>query len=404
MDAVERQYEAYPYPRRDPADESKRLIVGSPSHPVEIDHFLFRGARDWTAPFRVLVAGGGTGDALVMLAQLLAKRRVPAEIHYLDMSRASREIAEARIRARALSNVVFHTADLLSAPALGPFDYIDCCGVLHHLPDPSAGFRALAGALAPEGGLGGMVYAPDGRRGVYELQAALAPLVAGLAPEAQVALAREVLAQLPKTHAFAQNALLRDHLDDDAGLYDLLLHARDRPYRADALIDEIEAAGLRLAGFLEPARYEPEIYLKDGEARRRAEAAPFRDRAALAERLAGNMKVHVFYATRKMAGSTVASGTDPGAIPVVHGAPSVALAQQIAKRGFVRFTVDGLTIERAIDKSSARIVAAMDGHRTLQDIAGAARLDWFGLSKASAKLDRTLGGFNLIRYSGFANT
>ncbi len=40
MDPVRRQYETYPYPERDPADEARRLIEGSPSHPVEIDHFL----------------------------------------------------------------------------------------------------------------------------------------------------------------------------------------------------------------------------------------------------------------------------------------------------------------------------------------------------------------------------
>ena len=32
------QYEAYPYPKRDPRDEAKRLIIGSPSHLREIDH------------------------------------------------------------------------------------------------------------------------------------------------------------------------------------------------------------------------------------------------------------------------------------------------------------------------------------------------------------------------------
>jgi hypothetical protein len=72
MSDVEAQYEAYPYPERDPADEAKRLIVGSPSHPVELDHYLFAGRRDWTKPFRALVAGGGTGDALIQLAQVLA--------------------------------------------------------------------------------------------------------------------------------------------------------------------------------------------------------------------------------------------------------------------------------------------------------------------------------------------
>jgi len=46
MDAVQAQYEAFPYPARAPGDEARRLIEGSPSHPVEIDHFLFGGRRD----------------------------------------------------------------------------------------------------------------------------------------------------------------------------------------------------------------------------------------------------------------------------------------------------------------------------------------------------------------------
>ena len=40
-DPLIEQYEAYPYPARDPADEAKRLIEGSPSHLLEIDHYLF---------------------------------------------------------------------------------------------------------------------------------------------------------------------------------------------------------------------------------------------------------------------------------------------------------------------------------------------------------------------------
>lgn len=401
MDPVERQYEAYPYPHRDPADEARRLIVGSPSHPVEIDHFLFRGARDWTKPFRVLVAGGGTGDALVMLAQLLAARGTPAEIHYLDLSKASRAVAEARIAARGLGSVRFHTADLLSAPELGRFDYIDCCGVLHHLPDPAAGFRALAEALSPEGGLGGMVYAPDGRRGVYELQAALAPLVDGLAPEAQVAVAREVLERLPASHAFKQNPLLGDHLRDDAGLYDLLLHARDRPYRADALIAELEAAGLRLAGFLEPARYDPALYLNSGQALERAKGLPAGEKAALAERLAGNIKVHVFYAAPAARNGTTARASDPQAVPIVHGADRMALAQQIAAHGRVRLTIDGIVIERTISKHCAAILQRCDGRRTLRRIGEEAGLDWFALSSAMTTLEGTFGGFNLLRCSRF---
>ncbi|MEL7348231.1 MAG: class I SAM-dependent methyltransferase, partial [Pseudomonadota bacterium] len=188
-DPVAAQYEAFPYPARDPAEEAVRLIEGSPSHPVEIDHFVFGGKRDWSQPFRALVAGGGTGDGLVMLAQRLADIGCPAEITYLDMSAAARAVAEARIAARGLS-VRFLTGDLRQAPALavaeGAFDYIDCCGVLHHLDDPDSGFAALAEALSPQGGMGLMVYAPYGRTGVYAMQAAFGALLAGDPPQEQV--------------------------------------------------------------------------------------------------------------------------------------------------------------------------------------------------------------------------
>ena len=39
-DPLIEQYEAYPYPARDPADEAKRLIEGSPSHLLEINHYI----------------------------------------------------------------------------------------------------------------------------------------------------------------------------------------------------------------------------------------------------------------------------------------------------------------------------------------------------------------------------
>ena len=90
------QYESYPYPARDPGDEDKRLITGSPGNWDEVVHFVF-GGRDPSAKgkIRILVAGGGTGDALVMLAQQARDRKAKAEIVYIDLSESSRAIAEA---------------------------------------------------------------------------------------------------------------------------------------------------------------------------------------------------------------------------------------------------------------------------------------------------------------------
>ncbi|WP_432639608.1 hypothetical protein [Albidovulum sp.] len=78
MNKVSEHYEAYPYPERRPADERKRLITGSPSHPLEMDHFLWGGKRDWSQPLRALVAGGGTGDAAPLLAGIDGRKPLAA--------------------------------------------------------------------------------------------------------------------------------------------------------------------------------------------------------------------------------------------------------------------------------------------------------------------------------------
>ncbi len=297
MDPVKRQYETYPYPERDPDDEAKRLIVGSPSDPVEIDSFLFQGARDWSKPFRALVAGGGTGDGLIQLAQLLADARCPAEITYLDMSEASRAVAEARAKKRGLTSIRFVTGDLLEAPSLAPeggFDYIDCCGVLHHLPDPQKGFDALSSALSEDGVMGLMVEAPYGRTGVYPLQDAFAAMLGDDEPAEQVRLARAALGALPWTNWFRRNDGLVDHKLSDAGLYDLLLHGRDRPYAVAELAETLDHAGLGLVSFVEAVRYDPLRYLpRDAAFAERVKKLDPVARMALAEKLCGNIKMHV---------------------------------------------------------------------------------------------------------------
>ncbi len=105
--ALAAQYEAYPYPQRDPRDEARRLIVGSPSHLREVDHWVFGAARPATTPLNALVAGGGSGDATVMLAQQMASAGRAGSVTWLDRSAAARRVAQARVEARALGNVRF---------------------------------------------------------------------------------------------------------------------------------------------------------------------------------------------------------------------------------------------------------------------------------------------------------
>ncbi|HEU4826088.1 MAG TPA: methyltransferase, partial [Dongiaceae bacterium] len=337
-DPVHQQYELLPYPARDPREEAQRLIEGSPSHLLELNHYLFAGARDFRAPFRALVAGGGTGDALIMLAQHLKDRSAPAEIVYLDLSAAARAVAEQRAQVRGLDTIRFVSGSLLDLPALGlgRFDYIDCCGVLHHLADPAVGLAALAEALAPDGGMGVMVYGALGRTGVYPMQAMLRTLAAyspapALTPKAQLTTARDLLQQLPATNWLRRNPAIGDHLaGGDAGLHDLLLHAQDRAYSVAELAELASGTGLEIAAFIEPWRYDPASYLTNAGLLHRLAGLDAIARAGFAEQLAGNLKRHIVYLVRAgRARSAVARPDDPAMIPVLRaGSEGLAAALQ----------------------------------------------------------------------------
>jgi SAM-dependent methyltransferase len=399
MNSVKDQYETFPYPERDPKDESQRLILGSPSMPAEIDHCLFGGRRDWSGTFRALVAGGGTGDGLIMLAQLLTDAGRDYEITYIDLSARARAIAEARTKARDLTGIEFVTGNLLDAPKYGPFDYIDCCGVLHHLPEPQAGFDALAAALAPTGGMGLMVYAPYGRSGVYPLQEAFGQLLTDDDPKRRLRDAKSIFPGVPDDHPFRRNPHLSDHMQSAAGFYDLLLHSVDRPFTVTELAEALDRAGLAITSFSEPGAYDLRRYLPN--AIRPPKELSEIECMGLAEKLSGCMKTHVVYAAPKARAMEALAGK-PSMEDVPHlraDVPVDKVADAIARTGKIRMnTASGKkTIE--VPKPSGALLANADGRRSLANIAAEA-----GVSETAmrGKWNRVEGAFRpwgLLHYS-----
>jgi SAM-dependent methyltransferase len=365
-DSLRAQYEAFPYPARDPADEDRRLVTGSPSHLDQLNHYVFGGRLDFRAPLRVLVAGGGTGDATIMLGQQLREAGVPAEITYLDLSEASRRIAQARAERRGLTGIRFERGSLLDLEGLGRFDYIDCCGVLHHLEDPAAGLGALAAVLAPGGGIGMMVYAPFGRTGVYPLQDALKTLTAGLPDPERVALARRLLRQLPAGNWFRGNPLLGDHAASDAGLYDLLLHSRDRAYTVPELAALVEGCGLAISGLIEPAQYDPAHLVKDPRLLRRLDGLPWLVRAAWAEQVGGTIAKHIAYLVRpERLSHAVAQADRPEVMPVLRDLDGPALARGLRPGSVLDADLPGLTLALPLPRLAGPMLARIDGRTSL---------------------------------------
>lgn len=303
---VRAQYEQLPYPPRDPADEKHRLIPTVGDDLAELNHYCFKGKQTFRDHFRCLVAGGGTGDAVIYLAEQL--RETNAEIVYLDMTEAPRRVAEARAEARGLRNIHWVTASLLDTPklGLGKFHFINSSGVLHHLPEPKEGLQSLTSALHDSGAMYLMLYARYGRRGVYDIQSVLRSIAPDTLPATErIAVARSLLEQLPPGNYFQRT---RDVWEPeiaaggygDAGLHDLLLHSQDRAYDIDALFEFLDAAGLALIDFTgrQKRSYDLDTLVKNPSVRARFEPLSRQQRFATAERLAGDIIKHSFYTAR----------------------------------------------------------------------------------------------------------
>jgi SAM-dependent methyltransferase len=115
----------------------------------------------WIAPvtaefFRdkvVLEGGCGKGRHTQLAARWGAR-----DVIGIDLSVA---VETAFAATRALPNAHIIQADIYHLPLARKFDYAFSVGVLHHLPDPRAGFHALASKVKPGGHVSAWIYGAE---------------------------------------------------------------------------------------------------------------------------------------------------------------------------------------------------------------------------------------------------
>ena len=377
---VREQYEELPYPPRDPNDEKNRLLRTWLDDLAMINHYCFSGGGAFRNGFRVLVAGGGTGDSTIFLAEQL--RHTNAEIVHLDMSEASIEVARQRARVRALDNIEWVHDSLLALPqlGLGKFDYINCIGVIHHLEDPDAGLRALLAVLKDTGAMGIMVYAQYGRTGVYQMQS-LMRLINGDGADTRrkITNTREVLTAAPLTNWFKRGEeLFNDHkFWGDAGIYDLLLHSRDRAYTVGELYDWFEGQhGLHI-DLTYPGRgrsaYLPHMLAARGQPQflKSTQALSPRKQLEIGELLSGAVIMHTFFATHRVDAKAPYGNLDY--VPMLVNGPngnqlSVLIRQNNSKSFMVNDSSTGIAGLLDPGRFGAHIAKHIDGEGDFRTI------------------------------------
>ena len=102
-----------------------------------------------------LVLEGGCGKGR---HTQLAARWGAREVVGVDLSDA---VDTAYQATRELENVHIVQADIFQLPFARTFDFAFSVGVLHHLPDPRAGFRSLASKVKPGGHIAAWIYGAE---------------------------------------------------------------------------------------------------------------------------------------------------------------------------------------------------------------------------------------------------
>lgn len=238
---VQAQYEENPYPRW---RNLTPPVAGAAFHGLA-RHLDTAVIKRLAHDPRVLVAGCGTGAHAIPCA---IKYGRGAKVTAIDLSRPSLAYASRRALALGLQGITFLQADILElSPSFGPFDIIECGGVLHHMADPIRGWRMLAGVLAPGGVMKLGLYSERARRFVRE--AIADAKTQGLPPTADGirAYRHRLITMVPGPWAVPLGRY-RDFYSTSQ-CRDLLFNAVEHRFTPLGLRDAIGAVGLVFRGF-----------------------------------------------------------------------------------------------------------------------------------------------------------
>jgi SAM-dependent methyltransferase len=374
VDEVRAFYESHPYPAPLRSLDEHRELYRNPDRRRALSLLLWPTERQRTKR-EILVAGCGTSQAAAH-----AMRAPDAHVTAIDISETSLSHTRDLQRKYDLRNLDLHRLAIEEIGQLGrTFDEIVCTGVLHHLPDPDTGLRSLRGVLARDGAMHLMVYGTYGRAGIYMMQD-YCRLLEVRATDEELRDLGAVIGALSDDHPIAIVARQAKDFRQPDALADALLHPQDRAYTVPQLYAWLERCGLSFGRWLEQAPYLPQCGAIAGmphSARLRALPPP--SQHAAVELLRGTMTRHNFIAYRDdRAAESQPIAFDGGAW---RQYVAVRLPWTVCIRERLPAGVAAVLINRAhaypdlalaMNSAEARVFAAIDGKRTMEEILGSA--------------------------------
>ncbi|MDX2273692.1 MAG: methyltransferase domain-containing protein [Cyanobacteriota bacterium] len=232
-------------------------------------HAFCTGSHPGSRPVRILDAGCGSGVG----TEYIAHQNPTADLWAFDLSENALAIAQSRCLQSQAPPVQFRELSVYDIDQLpGTFDFINCVGMLHHLPDPVAGLQALASKLGEGGILHIFVYGELGRWEIRLMQKALRLLVGGdediafsHVDQLQKGLVagRKIFEIMPEQNRILQQEKARWAVEnkDDECFADMYLHPQEIDYNIDTLFEWIDTSHLEFLGFSNPSFWQLERLL-----------------------------------------------------------------------------------------------------------------------------------------------
>ena len=369
-EAVRAFYESHPYPApissldrrldryRDPRRRRAQSLLLWPLEKPRADR-------------TILVAGCGTSQAA-----RYALTEPHARVTAIDISETSLRHTRNLQHKHDIRNLRLHRLAIERIGELGEtFDQIVCTGVLHHLSDPDAGLRSLRNALAVDGAIHVMVYAPYGRAGVTMMQDYCRLLGIGVGDGDLRDLGETIQALAPDHPIAGILKRAKDFARPDA-LADALLNPQDRAYSAPQIHDWLERCGLKFGRWYEQAPYLPQCGAigRTPHAARLA-ALPPRAQCAAVELLRGTMDRHSFIAyrnDRKQEAQPIAFGGEDWRNFIPVRLPWTLTIKDRAPAGVSAVLINPShmypDLALFIDAAQERLLNAIDGERSVGEI------------------------------------